>query len=220
MPIDFDIIRSAIPVLLKGLKVTMLVSIIGIPLGILAGTLFAYMAESKQRIAQIITKIYVELVRNIPFLIIIYLSYFGLPTLGLMISAFYVAVGATAFYSGGYFCEIMRASLHSVPRGQIQASKSLGLSTWAIQRHIVIPQLFSFLIPPTTSLIIMMFKDTAIFSVITLPELTYQSNLLTADTFAYVEILGSAALIYWICSATLDFASQYLEHHLARWKHR
>src|SRR3546814_15445753 len=94
-----------------------------------------------------------------------------------MTSAFYVAIGATAFYTGGYFCEVMRAALHSVPKGQLQASRSLGMKAWAVQRHIVIPQLLSFLIPPTTSLVIMMFKDTAIFSVVTLPELTYQSTI-------------------------------------------
>src|SRR3546814_5744738 len=98
----------------------------------------------------------------------------------------------------------MRAALHSVPKGQLQASRSLGMKAWAVQRHIVIPQLLSFLIPPTTSLVIMMFKDTAIFSVVTLPELTYQSNLLTSETFAYVEILGTAALLYWLSSVVLD----------------
>jgi polar amino acid transport system permease protein len=146
------------------------------------------------------------------------MSYFGLPKLGIMTSAFYVAIGTTAFYTGGYFCEVMRAALHSVPKGQIQASRSLGMSPWTIQCHIVIPQLLSFLIPPATSLVIMMFKDTAIFSVVTLPELTYQSNLLTSETFAYVEVLGTAALLYWLSSVILDATGACLEHRVARWR--
>jgi len=217
MPVDFDIIREALPVLMKGLQMTVLVSVIGIPAGILAGGLFAYMGESRNRPARLLAKFYVELVRSIPFLIVIYLSYFGLPKLGLRLSAFHVALAATAFYTGGYFCEVMRAALHSVPRGQVQASRSLGMSAWTTQFHIVLPQLLSFLIPPTTSLVIMMFKDTAIFSVVTLPELTYQSNLLTSESFAYVEILGTAAVIYWLCSLVLDTAGQLLERRVTRW---
>ncbi|MGY6273523.1 amino acid ABC transporter permease [Achromobacter denitrificans] len=217
MPIDLDIIREALPVLAKGLQMTLLVSAIGIPAGILAGALFAYLGEGRNRLLRLAAKTYVELVRNIPFLIVIYLSYFGLPKLGLRLSAFQVALAATAFYTGGYFCEVMRAALHSVPKGQIQASRSLGMSPWTTQIHIVLPQLLPFLIPPTTSLVIMMFKDTAIFSVVALSELTYQSNLLTSESFAYVEILGTAALIYWLCSLVLDSAGQLLERRATRW---
>lgn len=216
MPIDFEVLSHAAPALLQGLKVTATVSLIGIPLGILVGTLFAYMADAKYWSLRLLARVYVELVRNIPFLIVVYLLFFGLPKLGVQASSFAIAVGATAFYTAGYFSEVLRAALRSVPAGQVRAALSMGFSGWQVQRYVVVPQTFGFLIPPTTSLTIMMFKDTAIFSVTSLPELTYQSNLMTADTFAYLEVLGAAALLYWLSSIILDALGQTLESRVRR----
>jgi polar amino acid transport system permease protein len=217
MLIDPDIVRESFPILVSGLKITVFVSIIGIPVGILIGGLLAYAAESKSYIAKTSAKSYVELVRNIPFLIIVYLSYFGLPKIGIVLSDFHVGLVTVAFYTGGYFCEVMRAALHSVPKGQTQASISLGMRPLTMQWHIIIPQLLSFLLPPTTSLVIMMFKETSILSVVALKELTYQSNLLTSTTFAYVEVFGMAALLYWLCGLALDMTGNSLERHIAKW---
>src|SRR6185437_11115690 len=164
MFIDFDVVKQITPALLQGLKLTVTVSAISIPLGILVGTVAAYMADSRRAVLRPAALGYVELVRNIPFLILVYLSFFGLPKLGLHASEFSIAIGTMAFYTGGYFCEILRAAFRSVPKGQIRAALSLGLSGWKIQRFVVVPQIFSFLIPPTVSLAIMMFKDTAVLS--------------------------------------------------------
>ncbi|QOK94313.1 amino acid ABC transporter permease (plasmid) [Ralstonia pseudosolanacearum] len=215
MPFDFAVAAEAVPVLLRGLKVTAVVSAIGIPLGVLAGTLAAYASRLRSLAPACLARSYVATVRNVPYLILVYLSFFGLPKLGVAASAMAVAIGCTALYTGGYFCEILRAALHSVPRGQSGAALSLGMSRWQVQRYIVGPQLLGFLIPPTTSLVIMMFKDSAIFSVMSLPEMTYQSNLLTANTFAYTEILAATAAIYWLTSVLLAAAGRSLEH-LAR----
>jgi len=220
MSIEFDIVRQVLPALWKGLKISALVSSIGIPLGVLLGTAAAYMADSRYRLLRALALGYVEFVRNVPFLILVYLSFFGLPKLGLLVSAFYIAIGTTAFYTGGYFCEILRAAIRSVPKGQLRAAMSLGMSAWHVQRLIVIPQIFGFLIPPTVSLTIMMFKDSAVFSVMSLPELTYQSNLMTADTFAYLEVLGATALIYWGCSVLMEAAGHLMEKRVRRWSHR
>jgi polar amino acid transport system permease protein len=220
MYIDLDIVRHAAPALWQGLKLTATVSVISIPLGIVIGTIAAYMADAKRMALRAAALGYVELVRNIPFLILVYLSFFGLPKLGLQSSAFAIAIGTMAFYTGGYFCEILRAAFRSVPKGQVRAALSLGMSGWKIQRYVVVPQIFGFLIPPTVSLTIMMFKDTAVFSVMSLPELTYQSNLMTADTFAYVEVLGTTALIYWGASALMETFGHAMEMRVRRWSHR
>ncbi len=219
MSIDLNIVTQALPALLQGLKITAVISLSGIAIGLVIGTIAAYTADSKVRLIRTIALTYVECVRNVPFLIVVYLTFFGLPKLGLHFSAHAIGVGATAFYTGGYFCEIARAALRSVPRGQVSAAKSLGMNAVQVQRHVVIPQTFSFLLPPTVSLIIMMFKDSAIFSVMSLPELTYQSNLMTADTFAYVEVLSTTALIYWLCSIVFDAIGRKLEQML-RVQHR
>ena len=218
MSIDPSIVEQSVGPLLKGLKVTAQVCVLGIPLGIVVGTLAAYLYGSAARLARSAALGYVEIVRNVPFLILVYLSFFGLPKLGIMMPAFAIGVAATAFYTGGYFCEILRGAFGSLPRGQLQAARSLGLSEWHVQRYVVLPQIFGYLAPATTSLTIMMFKDSSIFSVMSLAELTYQSNLLTADTFAYVEVLGTTALIYWVCSVLLDLAGQWSERYATRYR--
>lgn len=215
MAIDFSIVRESIPPLLDGLRITALVSAFGIPLGIVVGVVAAYAAQSRTWLRPVALA-YVELVRNIPYLILVYLAFFGLPKLGVLASAMTVATGCTMFCTGGYFCEILRAALRSVPRGQTHAAFSLGLTFWQAQRRVIAPQLFGFITPPTTSLVIMMFKDSAIFSVMSLPEMTYQSNLLTSNTFAYVEVLGTTALIYWICSVLLAGVGRRLETAIGR----
>lgn len=211
MSIDLDVMGRALPALLQGLKVTAAVSLAGITLGLVIGAVAAYMAQSGLRVVKAIAQVYVECVRNVPFLIAVYIAYFGLPKLGFHASAYAIGIGATAIYTGGYFCEIARAALRSVPRGQVAAARSLGMGAFQVQRHVVVPQTFSFLLPPTVSLVIMMFKDSAVFSVMSLPELTYQSNLMTADTFAYLEVLGTAAALYWLCSIVFDAIGQALE---------
>lgn len=218
--IDTAVIAEALPILLKGLKVTVQVAEIGIPLGLAAGTAIAYMTLVGNSLLKGLARGYIECVRNIPFLIIVYFSYFGLPKTGVALDAFQVAVLATAFYTAGYFSELMRAAILSVPKGQMQASIALGMGYWTAQRKIIFPQLLGFLIPPTTSLVIMMFKDTAIFSVITLPELTYQSNVEVSNSFAYVEILGTTALIYWASSWVIDLTGNMLNRYALRWKAR
>jgi polar amino acid transport system permease protein len=218
MAIDLAVAESCVRPLLKGLAVTAQVCALGIPLGIVAGTLAAYCRSAPWGALRALAFAYVEMVRNVPFLILVYLAFFGLPKLGVMLSAFAIGVAATAFYTGGYFCEILRAAWASLPRGQWQAGLSLGLSGVQIQRYIVLPQIFGFLAPATTSLTIMMFKDSSVFSVMSLAELTYQSNLLTADTFAYVEVLGTTALIYWGCSVLLDIAGQWSERYATRYR--
>lgn len=218
--IDMNVVQEALPVLFKGLKVTCQVALIGIPSGLLLGTLLAYMTLIGNVFIRGLAKTYIECVRNVPFLIIVYLAYFGLPKLGLLTNAFGVAIGTTAFYTAGYFSELMRAAIQSVPRGQFQAATSLGMKYWTIQRCIILPQLLGYLMPPTISLIIMMFKDTAIFSVITLPELTYQSNIETSNTFAYIEILVPTALIYWGCSLLIDYFGNVFNRYVNRWRVR
>lgn len=217
MLVDFEIINDSFPILLSGLKVTFLVSFIGIPIGILIGAILAYLSEGKRFALKIFANAYVEVVRNVPFLIIVYMSYFGLPRIGISLSDFSVGIVTVSFYTGGYFCEVMRASLHSVPKGQSQAATSLGMKPAAIQWFIIIPQLLSFLLPPTVSLIIMMFKETSILSVVALKELTYQGNLLSSTTFAYVEVFGMVAFMYWICTLLIDVAGNYFEQRADRW---
>ena len=126
MSIDTDVIVQALPLLLKGLKVTAAVSLVGITIGLVIGAVAAYMADSAIWVFKAVARAYVECVRNIPFLILVYLAFFGLPKLGLHFSAHAIGIGASAFYTGGYFCEIARAALRRRVTPRSSSSGSCG----------------------------------------------------------------------------------------------
>lgn len=218
MALDIDVIVHSLPALIDGLWATAVVMGAGFPVGLILGIVTAYAAQSASGAIRRAALLYVELVRNVPFLIIVYLGFFGLPKLGITISAFAVGTGAIVFCTGGYFCEIMRAGLRSVPEAQRQAARSLGMSSMQTQRYVVMPQLWPLVAPAGTNLAIQMVKDSSVFSVMSMAELTFQSQVLTADTFAYVEIFGTTAFLYWCANQVLDMSGQLIERQLSRWK--
>ena len=215
MAIDVSIVREAIPVLLEGLRVTALVSVIGIPLGVAIGIVAAYAAQSRT-ILRPIALGYVEGVRNIPYLILVYLSFFGLPKLGVGASAMTVAVGCTAFYTGGYFCEILRAAIGSIERGQWEAAASIGMTRAQTLRRAILPQAMRTALPPLGNSFISLVKDTALAATIQVPELFRQAQLITARTFEVFTMYLAAALIYWILATVLSHLQNKLEERVNR----
>jgi polar amino acid transport system permease protein len=220
MAFEFDLLAPALPILLGGMRTTGLVILTAFPLGLMVGMAAAYCAECRTSALRRTALAYVELVRNIPFLILVYVGFFGLPKLGLSMSAFTVGVVAITLHTGGYFCEIMRAGFRSLPRGQIEAARSLGLSSVQTQWCVVLPQVLPVVGPGTINLAIQTLKESAVLSVIGLKELTYQSQVITADTFAFVEIFCLTALLYWLSSIILEAFGQLVEHRLSHWKRR
>jgi polar amino acid transport system permease protein len=218
MALDPDAIAAALPNLADGLRNTLKVLAIAFPMGLVLGTACAYAMQLPSAAVKRAIRLFVDIVRNVPFLILAYLCFFGLPRLGLSLSAFTVGITIITLCSGGYFCEIMRAGFRSVPKGQTAAARSLGFSGVQVQIYVVLPQVMTFIWPTTTSLAIQMLKESAILSVIGFQELTYQSQVATAETFAYVEIFGVTAAIYWLASVMLHVAGQALEKYSLRWK--
>ncbi|MCP4328108.1 MAG: amino acid ABC transporter permease [Alphaproteobacteria bacterium] len=216
MSFDVSVLTDNWYLLAEGLGTTVLICALALPLGFIAGVVLALMRLSGIRPLPTIVIGYVEIVRNVPFLIQIYLLFFGLPFLGIRIDALLLAVIALAVYASAYFAEIVRGAVLSVPDGQHDAATALGLPFLLIYRKVILPQTLGYLIPASTNLAITLIKESAVLSVITVAELTYMSQFIIGRTFAPVEVFTAIALIYWALTATVAAILRHFEIRVER----
>lgn len=201
--------------LLRGLGVTLWISAWGFAVTLLAGLLAALLAMSQSIVGRAVARVYVELIRNTPLLVQIYLFYFVLaPILG--IGRDLTGILALGLFEGAFAAEIIRAGIAAVPRGQWEAAESLGLSPWHVRRHIILPQAGRIVLPPLTSLAISLVKHSAIVSAIAIFDLTNEARNVIADTFLTFEIWLTIAAIYLIVTTTMSWLASLLERRMAR----
>jgi len=139
---------------------------------------------------------YVECMRNTPVLLYIYLAYFGLPEIGLSPSAFDSALLALSVQSGAYMTEIIRGAFSAVGGEQRQAARALGLKPWKSLFHVELPQMFRVAFPALGNQVVSLILGTSLASVITVPELTYQSQIIGDATYQYFSVFGLDAIFY------------------------
>ena len=197
MNFDVFIIVESLPLLAQGLGYTLLICGIALPVGFVIGTLCALARLSGIRWLNWLVVGYIELIRNTPFLIQVYLVFFVLPEIGIRLEGVVVGIITLALYCGAYFAENVRGAILTIPRGQSEAAEALGITYWTIQRRVIFPQMLSYLIPTTSNLTLSLIKESAILSVITVPELTYQAQVIIGRSFAPMEGFTAIALIYW-----------------------
>ena len=217
MNFDVFIIVESLPLLAQGLGYTLLICGIALPAGFAIGTLCALARLSGIRWLKWIVVGYIELIRNTPFLIQVYLVFFVLPEIGIRLEGTIVGIISLAFYCGAYFAENVRGAIQTIPRGQTEAAEALGITYWTIQRKVIFPQMLSYLIPTTSNLTISLIKDSAILSVITVPELTYQAQVIIGRTFAPMEGFTAIALIYWGLNSLVALGLKRWERHASRY---
>lgn len=197
--------------LLDGLKFTVVIWLLGSLLALAIGFILAIVMSAKNRTAAGLVRCYIELFRGTPLLIQLFLLYYGGPSIGLTFSAFTVGLIGLGLYGSAYFAEIFRAGFESVSKGQIDAAKSFGFSRNVRLRSVVLPQMLALVIPPSTNLLIILLKDTAVLSIITVPELTFQVTGMTIETFAFVEPFVALAAIYWFLTEITSYLGRQLE---------
>ena len=201
--------------LLRGLGVTLSISAWGFAVTLAAGLATALLAQSRSIVGRAVARGYVELIRNTPLLVQLYLFYFVLaPILGIGREA--TGILALGLFEGAFAAEIIRAGIAAVPRGQWEAGASLGLSAWRLRRHIILPQATRIVLPPLTSLSISLVKHSAIVSAIAIFDLTNEARNIIADTFLTFEIWLTIAAIYLAVTTTMSALATLLERRLAR----
>ena len=200
--------------LIKGLKVTAQISSIALVFSLIVGLLVAMMRLTGSKTTELIARCYLEIIRNTPLLIQIYLFYFVLsPLLG--IDRYWTAVLALCLFEGAYVSEIIRGGVLGVPKGQWEAGASLGLSPVALYRRVILPQALRLVLPPATSQAIALVKASSIVSVIAVFDLTTEGRNIIADTFMTFEIWLTVAAIYLAVNLVLSSFVSWLEHRLA-----
>ena len=195
---DFSIIIKYLPLFLKGVFLTVEISFLAILIGLPVGILAALARTSGFRILNLMGAVYVEVFRNTPLLIQIFIIFFGLPGIGIKLSPYISGLTALVLYVGAYNTEVIRAGLEAVPRGQIEAAESLGLTGVQTFLHIILPQTFRISLPALGNNWVALVKNSSLVSVIGMVELTWVTFDLNALTFRSFELFGAATIFYLI----------------------
>lgn len=209
---DLGIIAAAWPLLWRGLVATVLLSLLVVPLGFGAGLGLALLSTLRSRAVRVGVIVYTDLFRAFPPLVLLILLYGGLPFAGLELGG--VACMAIAFTlnTGAYFGEVIRAGIESLPRGQGEAGRSLGLSAWQTMWRIILPQALRRVLPDLVSNTLEVVKLTSLASVVAVPELLYQARQAQSLTYNPSPILAASvlyALVLWPFVKLL----RRIEHH-------
>jgi polar amino acid transport system permease protein len=196
--------------LMLGLGITFRITALSMALMLGIGLATALMRMSSSLVARGAARGYMELIRNSPLLIQIFFIYFVIAPI-LDISAFWAAVIALSLFEGAYASEILRAGITSIDAGQWEAAKSLGMTPYAMYRHIILPQAVRRVLPPLTSQAVSLIKDSALVSTIAILDLTQQGRMIDAETFLTFEIWFTVAAIYLAVTLALSGAVRMLE---------
>ncbi|CAA0087068.1 L-cystine transport system permease protein YecS [Starkeya nomas] len=154
--------------------------------------------------------------RGTPFLIQLFVIYYGGPFFGLDLTPLVAGVAGLALYGGAYFSEIFRAGFLSVPPGQIEAARMMGIGRLDIVRHVQLPQMLVIILPALANMTVLLSKETAVLSVITVNELTSVVQSIGSTTFAFAETLLFLALVYWAFLEIVTAAARRLEKRVGR----
>jgi polar amino acid transport system permease protein len=200
MTFDFGVVLAQWKMLMDGAKLTIELAAITTVLGFIIGTLSAVGRRSSIAFFSRASSVYVEAIRNTPFLVQIFIIYFGLSTLGLSLSAFVVAVVALTINVGAYAAEIMRAGFDSIQRGQWEAAECLGLSHVQSYWHVGLRPAMERVYPALTSQFILLMLASSVTSQISAEELTAAANFIQSDTYRPFETYVIIALIYIVLS--------------------
>ena len=192
---------------------TLIICAIALPIGLILSTGICAMRMSENRILKSLSIAFIEVVRNTPFLIQVFLVFYVLPFYGLLMKPIIAGVGCLSIYASAYFAEIIRGAILSVPKNQKEAAQALGLPVSQIMRKIIFPQMLGYLIPPMTNMGITIIKESSVLSIITIAELTYYSQFVIGKTYAPVEIFSLVGLIYWVITTLFAFVMKNIENH-------
>ena len=199
--------------LVMGLLVTLEISAISLVLSLAIGLVTAILRLSESPLAALLARFYVEVIRNTPLLNQIFIIYFVLgPLLGL--ERMPAAILSLSLFEGAYIAEILRSGIMSVPRQQVEASYSLGLTTYATYRKVILPQAVRIALPPLASQTISLVKDSALVSTIAIYDLTMQAQAIIAETFLTFEVWLTVAALYLLLTISLSCLGQLLENRL------
>ena len=211
---NFRIIFEYLPLFLTGLKYTFIIALISLFLALIVGIIACACRISWFKFLSYPVIAYIEVIRSTPLLVQIYFLYFGLPTLGIAVPEIQTGIIALMFNSGAYIAEIIRAGINSVDEGQLEAGLSSGLNYYQRMRFIILPQALGVTIPPLLGQAIVLVKDTALLSLISVMELTRSGQTMTSERFMPAEAFLTVAFFYMVVYFCLKYFADWSQKKL------
>ncbi|MBU3830452.1 MAG: amino acid ABC transporter permease [Candidatus Limosilactobacillus merdavium] len=202
--------------LLQGLWVTIEISVASIILSFIIGTLLGIIRYAKIKYLSAIIGFIIDLIRNLPLLLIIFFTYFGLPNIGIKPEIIPAAIMALTVFESSMVAEIVRSGINSIDYGQTEGALANGLTKWQALRLIVLPQAIKNMLPALVSQFISLVKDTSLATIIVLPELMYHAQIIYGQNTNYIiPMFVALAVLYFIVCYSLSLLARYLDKHLA-----
>ena len=222
---DFDVIQRSLPYLFReGMTFTLTLTAMAMAGGIIFGTLLAMMRLSGLRFLGLLAGGYVNLMRSIPLVLVIFWFYFLVPYIAawaigaqqpVAVGAFWSCVITFTMFEAAYYSEIMRAGIQSIPRGQVAAGQALGLNYWQTMGHIVLPQAFRNMLPVLLTQTIILFQDTSLVYVISVTDFFGAATKIANRDYRLVEMYTFVAVVYFVISYGLSHLVKHLQQRLA-----
>lgn len=205
-----------LPLLLQGLKFTILVTLGSLALSTVLGLVWALMRVSGIAWLALIAKLVVNTLRGIPILVQLFYIYFVLPDLGIALTALQAAILGLGIAYSAYQSENFRAGIEAIDHGQVEAAQSIGMGWFLMMRRVILPQAIKVILPPYGNIMIMMLKDSSQASTITVAELTLQGSLIASSTFKNMTVYTLVALLYLSMSLPLIAFVGWLERRFGK----
>ncbi|MFF2450552.1 amino acid ABC transporter permease [Neobacillus sp. NPDC058068] len=210
---NWDVIKNVMPFFLEGALVTLEVSLLAILIGTVLGFLICLLRMSHNKILNSLAFLYIWLFRGLPLLIVLFLFYYAAP-FGITLSAFAAALFAMSLNATAYKAEIIRSGMMAVQKGQIEAAEAIGMTPSQIMLRIRIPQTIRLIIPPYINNSVVLLKESAQISVITVPDLMLNAQTQYSSTYLPLETLGVAAVLYLVMTSGLMLLQSWTEKKL------
>ncbi len=197
--------------LLRGLWVTIYVSLISIVLSFILGLFLGLIRYMKIKYVSAIVGFIVDIIRNLPLLLIIFFTYFGLPQMGIVTNPTTASIIALVIFEGAMLCEIVRSGIIAVPDGQMEGARSNGMTFGQAMYHVVVPQALHNMIPALLSQFVSLVKDTSLATIIVLPELLYHAQIIYSQNTTYlIPMYVIIAVMYFVVCFCLSQIANYL----------
>lgn len=213
---DVELALESLPFVLGGLPATIGVAVAGMVIGMVLGLFLALARGSSRIILRWPARIYISFMRGTPILVFLFILYFGLPYIGLELTAVVAASVGFGLNSAAYIAEINRSSLNSIDVGQWESAKSLNIGYWKTLRIIILPQAARIAVPPLTNVFMDIVKATSLASVITVPELFQRTQIVVGREFDAMTLYILIALIYWPICVLISIMQDRLEARYSR----
>ena len=218
MTLDFALIQREMPAILDGVWITVTLWLLSTALGLLLGFVVASLRRFGPKPVDWLLKAYVDVFRGTPFLVQLFLLYFGGPFIGISLDPVPCGLIGLTVYGAAYFSEIFRAGFLAVPRGHVEAAECVGLSQMQILRRILVPEMTVLVLPQIVNFSVLLIKETAVLSIITVPEMTMVIGAIGSQQYAFVEALFLLALFYWALVETTGVFGRWAEGRLSKFR--